>query len=178
MLRRTLLLLALVLAPQLASARPVSPREGGFELGGAGFVGAERSEDGKRQIESGPLFHLSVRGPITEELQLGLVGRFGLGGGGLGTGATGSFVLETRWMGPGIDFAPYALLGLGVRFQAVREAGNRSVEPRAAIPVGVGLESRLTDTIMLGFALRYTVQPGQLSDTVGPVDLTICLVFL
>lgn len=164
----------------VTKGRAVNPREGGFELGIAGFVRVDRDQDERRRTNIGPLLHSAFLTQIAESLQFGVALRIGFGGtSGLGIGASGQFAAEARYVFGDIDLMPFLLTGFGFTFQNVPgEGGTPVVEPRFAIPIGIGLDSRLTDTLMLGFSLRYTLQPTVLSETTGPADLAICIVFL
>lgn len=184
-MRCRLALLALVfglLAPARSEARPVSPRSGGFEIGGAGFIGVVGDEQGNvpDRLSGGPLLHLGLRGPVSESVLLALVGRFGLGSGRGSSGAIGSLALEARGLIGSEDLAPFGLIGLGVLFQqASSDDGLRLVSrPSPALPVGLGIESRLSDVLMLGFTLRYTLVLSHLTSTIGPVDFGLTIVFL
>lgn len=174
---RPLLLLAL-LAPLAAEARPVSPRAGGFELGGAGFLVAE--DAGGPPARGGPMLHLAVRLPASESVLVGLMGRLGVSLDSSG-GPTSLLALDVRYLLGDLDLAPYGALGAGVLFRALPETGNLSEitqRPDIAFPVALGLETRLGDALMLGFALRYTVVATDLERAIGPIDTAIYLVFL
>jgi hypothetical protein len=172
------LLGCLIGAAAPADARPASARQGGFEIGGAAFVGI-LEENGRKRTSAGPLFHVAYRGAISSALQLGLTGRFGVGSSDAGSGATGSLAFEAR-IAAGEDVVPFALLGFGVLFQSEVEdnLGRLAPEPRPALPVGAGVELRIGEASMLGVALRYTAVLSHLDSTVGPIDLALYLVFL
>jgi len=171
-------LLALASIASVASARPISPRAGGFEIGGAGFLGVQKGAGS--DTAAGPLLHLAVRLPASESIIIGLMGRLGVALGPDG-GPTSLIALDGRWMFGDLDLAPYAALGLGVLFRALPDDQNLatiSQRPDFAVPLGLGIETRLTDSVMLGFAIRYTLVASDLDRTVGPLDATICLIFL
>lgn len=171
--------LAALFLPAIGEARPVDPRGGAYELGVSGFVSIE--EDlGDRNTQLGPQLHFAYRGPIAPSLQLGVTGRFGLsGGGGLAAGPTATFSMESRWVFGGFDTMPYLLAGFGVAFSGVQGVtGDRVTRARPLLPVGIGIESRISDTLMLGFSLRYSFILSSLSETIGPADVAVCLVFL
>ncbi len=170
--------LALAAITSVAEARPVSPRSGGFEIGGAGFISLQ---DGTpKNTAGGPMLHLAVRLPASESIIVGLMGRLGVALGSKG-GPTSLIALDGRWMFGDLDFVPFVSAGFGVMFRALPdEADLRSItqRPDAALPFGLGLETRLTDSVMLGFAIRYTLVLSDLDRTIGPLDASICFVFL
>lgn len=176
-----LLALGSLVASGEAHARPVSPRSGGFEAGASGFVTSQSAGSGTTtDIVAGPQLHLSVRFPATEDLMLGFMGRLGASLG-RSTGSVSLIAFEGRLMFGDLDIAPYAALGVGALFRSVRDEDNLSElaqRPDFAVPVGLGLETRLTDTMMLGFSARYTAILSDLDRTTGPIDATIYLVFL
>ncbi|MFO0723903.1 MAG: hypothetical protein U1E65_08985 [Myxococcota bacterium] len=160
---------------------PVSPESGGIELGASGFVGSEHSTGSSTRVIAGPSLHVAVRGPVLPHLQLGLLGRFGLSSGNSGSGVSGAFVFEGRYVTGSTDWAPYLALGVGAVFRPTVDAsGARGLVQQAdpVIPVGLGIDLRLTDTMMLGISTRYTAILTELPTSVGPIDLTLCLVFL
>jgi hypothetical protein len=151
-------LVTLTCTASVAEARPVSPRSGGFEVGASGFVTEQGTE-----VVAGPQLHLAVRLPAGQ------------------TGSVSLIALDARLMLGDLDLAPYASLGLGVLFRAVRDEvdlTDLAQRPDAALPVGLGIETRLTDTLMLGFAARYTAILSDLDRTTGPIDVAAYLVFL
>lgn len=161
-----------------STSRPVSPRSGGFEIGGAGFFASQ--EGHAPPSAAGPLLHIGVRLPASESVLIGLVGRLGTTLGPDG-GPTSSITMDGRWMFGDLDLAPFISGGVGVLFRALAEAGtlrDLSQRPDLAFPLGLGLETRLGDELMLGFSLRYTIVATDLDRTVGPLDATICFVFL
>ncbi len=163
-----------------AWARPVSPRAGGFEAGASGFVTSQSSGSGSADVVAGPQLHLAVRFPATENLLLGFMGRLGASLG-RDTGSVSMVAFEGRLMFGDLDIAPYVSLGVGALFRSVRDEADLSElaqRPDLALPVGLGLETRLTDTVMLGFSARYTAILSDLDRTTGPIDAAIYLVFL
>jgi hypothetical protein len=168
-------LVTLTCTASVAEARPVSPRSGGFEVGASGFVTEQGTE-----VVAGPQLHLAVRLPAGESFLLGFMGRLGASVG-RQTGSVSLIALDARLMLGDLDLAPYASLGLGVLFRAVRDEvdlTDLAQRPDAALPVGLGVETRLTDTLMLGFAARYTAILSDLDRTTGPIDVAAYLVFL
>ena len=184
-MRRASILLAASLAACASAPKkagiPVSPESGGIELGASGFVGSERTVGSGTRVIAGPALHVAVRGPVLPHVQLGLLGRFGLSSGSSGSGVSGSFALEGRYLMGSTDVVPYVGLGIGAVFRpTVDSSGASGLVQRAdpVIPIGVGLDLRLTDTMMLGISTRYTAILTELPTSVGPIDLTLCLVFL
>lgn len=180
-LRRALILGALLACAAPAWARPVNPNSGGFEVGGSFFVTSQTVEDSSlRDVVAGPQLHLAVRLPVSENLMLGFMGRLGAS---LGkkTGSTSLIALDGRLVFGNLDLAPYLSLGFGVLFRSVLDNDDLTElvqRPDAAMPVGLGIETRLADELMLGFSARYTAILSDLGNTTGPIDAAIYLVFL
>lgn len=176
----TVAFIGCLLASSAAEARPVSPRAGGFEVGASGFVTSQSGAGSTADVVGGPQLHLAVRLPVADRLLLGLMGRLGASVG-RATGSVSLIALDGRFMLGDLDVAPYASLGFGVLFRSVRDESNLSElaqRPDAALPVGLGIETRLGDELMLGFAARYTAILSDLGRTTGPIDAAIYLVFL
>jgi hypothetical protein len=180
---RGLALAVLALSACATPTKPgvaVSPESGGIELGGSAFVGSEKTSDSTR-IVAGPQLHVALRAPVLPHLQLGILGRFGVSSGKNGSGALGLMTFEGRYVTGSTDWAPYAALGIGAVFRPTVDAqGGRSLVQQAApvMPMGLGIDLRLTETMMLGISARYSAILSELDRSVGPIDLTLCLVFL
>lgn len=172
-------LAALVAGP--ASARPTDPRGAAFEVGGVAFALSDRGGE-TATLVAGPLLHLGVRTPIPRtRFAFGLTSRFGLAARAQGSAPTGSISLEGRATFGGFDVAPYVLAGGGVLFRStLADTDSLGLVQKAdlQLPVGVGLDLRVGDETMFGFALRYAFVATALSTTAGPIDLAVYLVFL